>query len=348
MRTVSASFVPERLPRYSLELLILLVLFTPWLWRRAQGALLGWVYTLHYKWGAFRAARLFIDVVRYLPVSAWTRSQLRRMKTYVHESLGETDAAVAGARELAAHAKADGCWSCANGAVNVFINAGLYLEALEFEKECRPTSDEQAQEQERLLVHFNLVEAVYNLGGWSAAGSRLEQLKDALRPHPLLWNFFPIQRAWILAHAGRGVEALVLLDEVEEQRVPRAYRSEFHYTRAAALLAVERYEDARHAVGKGIEVARRASSHRNGLFLRGRIALAAGHSEEALRLFEAGASHRYKGQGGDALLAWGDGLERLGRMDEAREVWRLVLERDKQSGAAREASSRLRSRPPPA
>ncbi|HYO72938.1 MAG TPA: tetratricopeptide repeat protein, partial [Archangium sp.] len=80
---------------------------------------------------------------------------------------------------------------------------------------------------------------------------------------------------------------------------------------------------------------------RNGLLLLGRIALAAGRLEEALRFFEAGATHPYKGQGGDGLLAWGDCLAKLGRQEEARKTWQLVLDRDAQSGAASEAASRL-------
>jgi tetratricopeptide (TPR) repeat protein len=120
------------------------------------------------------------------------------------------------------------------------------------------------------------------------------------------------------------------------------YRCEFFFTRAAALLALHRYGEARRAAEEGLERARRVSSTRNGLFLLGRIALAAERLEEALRFFEAGATHpTYKGQGGDALLAWGDCLEKLGRHEEARVAWGLVLERDAQSGAAWEAQARL-------
>lgn len=344
METLPASFVPERFTQNQAALLVILVLLAPWLWRQAQVVLWRAANVLHYDWGASRAARLLLGLVRRLPVAASAHSSLARTDIYIQEALGETQAAVAGARGLTAHARADGCWACANCAANVFINAGLYLEALELEKGDLRTEDEPNRRLEHLLVRFNLVEAVYNLGGWTAASKRLEQLKEEARLHPLVWNFYPIQSAWILAHTGRGEEALEVLESVYEEQVPYPYRSELYFTRAAALLAVKRYEDAHQAARRGIELARRASSQRNGLFMQGRIALAAGHSEKALRFFETGARHRYQGQGGDALLAWGDELARLGRLDEAGKVWRLILERDPQSGAAWEAAARLRTR----
>ncbi len=300
-------------------------------------------------WGAFRATRALAGFLEMLPLADWMRSPLWRLKLYALSALGETEAAVAGARSIASHASADACAPCANCAINLFINAGLYREALAIERDWQGPShpDEPWMAREWTLVRFNLVEAVYNLGGWEAARARLAALEEPARAYPYLWNFFPIQRAWILAHTGHGEEALRALEQVDWRRISRVYRSEFFFTRAAALLALHRYDEARRAAVEGLERARRDSSARNGLFLLGRIVLAAGRLEEALRFFEAGASHpTYKGQGGDALLAWGDCLEKLGRHDEARVAWGLVLERDKQSGAAWEATSRLGSTAP--
>lgn len=312
-------------------------------WGRVHRLLLRLTAWCCYDWGAYRTTLALIRLLEGLPLAAWMRSPLWREELYAHSALGDTGSAVAGARRLAVHAKADGCLPCANCATNLFINAGLYLEALDIEKGWRGPSNppEPSAAHEWALVRFNLVEAVYNLGSWEAASARLSTLEDAARGFPFLWNFFPVQRAWILAHGGRGEEALAALENVDYRRVPRVYRSEVHFTRAAALLALCRHEEAQREARMGLRLARRVSSTRNGLFLLGRIVMAAGRLEEALRFFEAGATHPYKGQGGDALLAWGDCLAKLGRQEEAREAWRLVLERDTQSGAASEAASRL-------
>ena len=51
--------------------------------------------------------------------------------------------------------------------------------------------------------------------------------------------------------------------------------------------------------------------------------------------------HRYRYQGGEGLLLWGDALARLGRLDEARAAWALVGERDPESESAVTATARL-------
>ncbi|MFY0569577.1 tetratricopeptide repeat protein [Archangium lansingense] len=312
------------------------------LWSRVHRVLLQLTVRCG-EWGAFRAALALTRLLEWLPLTARMRTLLWREKLYAHSALGNTGTAVAGARRLAVHAKADGCTRCATCAVNVFINAGLYRETLDIERGWKGPSEEapSAERNEWALVRFNLVEAVYNLGSWEAASARLSTLEETARGFPFLWNFFPVQRAWILAHTGRGEEALAALVNVDCRLVPRVYRSEVRFTHAAALLALCRYEEAEREARMGLKLARRASSTRNGLFLLGRIAMAAGRLEEALRFFEAGATHSYKGQGGDGLLAWGDCLGKLGRHEEAREAWQRVLARDTQSGAASKAASRL-------
>jgi tetratricopeptide (TPR) repeat protein len=312
------------------------------LWKRAHWLLFRLAWRCSHS-GSYRATRALVGFLEKLPLDVGMRAALWRMELYALSALGETEAAVAGARRLVVHATTEGCAACANCVANLFINAGLYLEALALERDWRGSSEPQTsyEEQEWALVRFNLVEAVYNLGGWEAAHARLNALEEVARRHPFLWNFFPVQRAWILAHTGRGTEALEALHQVEWRAVHREYRSEVCFTRAAALLTLRRYDEARQEASAGLKLALRASSTRNGLFLLGRIAHAAGRREEALRFFEAGASHPYKGQGGDALLAWGDCLDELGRHEQAQQAWRLVLERDKQSGAAWEATSRL-------
>ena len=123
--------------------------------------------------------------------------------------------------------------------------------------------------------------------------------------------------------------------------VPAEYRAEFHYAGAFVALAEGALPRAEEAVHAGLKVARRASTERNGLFLLAQLAERAGHVEEALRLYASGAAHRFKGQGGDALLAWGDLLAQ-GRDDaQARRAWALAVARDPESPAAVIARQRL-------
>ena len=84
----------------------------------------------------------------------------------------------------------------------------------------------------------------------------------------------------------------------------------------------------------------RVSSRRNALAISGRVAAAMHDWTEAERMFRAAALHPYRGQGGDALLLWGDVLSRLGRLDEARRAYALAVERDPQSESAQLAQAR--------
>ncbi len=309
------------------------------------GALFQLAEECSFHLGAYRGTLLLTRLIWLLGPDAAMRRSLRQLTVHAREALGETARAIEGARRLADEARAVGSWALANTAINTFINAGLYKEALEVEH-LWPRQEAQAPEQEPLgepeaLVQLNLCEALYNLGDWKAAGERLHRLEEAVGEVPILRNSILLQRAWIQANTGWGADALSCIEQVEREDLPRVYWSEVAFTHAAALLSLRRYDEAEQQARAGLALARRVASTRNGLFLLGRIALEAGHLDEALRHFEAGAAHPYKGQGGSGLLAWGDCLERLGRSEQARAAWRLVLERDPQSGAARKATSRL-------
>ncbi|HYO65244.1 MAG TPA: hypothetical protein VEU33_04115, partial [Archangium sp.] len=104
------------------------------LWSRVHRVLLGLTARCCYEWGAFRATLALAHFLKWLPLAAWMRARLWREELYAHSALGHTGTAVAGARRLAVHAKADGCLPCATCVVNLFINAGLYLEALDIER----------------------------------------------------------------------------------------------------------------------------------------------------------------------------------------------------------------------
>ncbi|HEX8823265.1 MAG TPA: tetratricopeptide repeat protein [Archangium sp.] len=296
-----------------------------------------------FHFGTYRATLASIRALRLLGAPRWMRPSLLQLTVHAREALGQTASAVEGARRLVGEARALRSWDLANTAINTFINAGLYEEALEVERrwERQETPEVEPLDTEEGLVQLNLAEALYNLGDWEAASERLQGVEKVVEPQPLLKHALLMQRAWIQANTGRGADALETLARVDRQSLPRVYWSEVAFTHAAALLAVGRYEEAEREVRAGLECARRVASTRNGLFLLGRIALRAGRLDEALPHFEAGAAHPYRGQGGRALLEWGDCLERLGQGSRAREVWRLVLERDPRSEAAREAASRL-------
>ncbi|HYO59815.1 tetratricopeptide repeat protein [Archangium sp.] len=298
-----------------------------------------------FHWGAYHGTLRITRAIGLLGADELMKRSLLQLRVHAHEALGDTARAIEGARRLVDEARDAGDWGLANTAINTFINAGLYQEALEVERRWEPqaahTAEELGPDEQAALARFNLCEALYNLGDWEAASERLRAVEETQAGEPLLRHAILMQRAWILAHTGRGADALATLDLLNRQDIPRVYWSEVAFTRAAALLALRRYDEAGNEVRAGLKLARRVASTRNGLFMLGHIALAAGRLEEAARHFEAGAAHPYKGQGGGALLAWGDCLEKLGRGDRARDAWRLVLERDPQSAAAREAASRL-------
>jgi tetratricopeptide (TPR) repeat protein len=91
----------------------------------------------------------------------------------------------------------------------------------------------------------------------------------------------------------------------------------------------------------GGDLAIRPSSRRNALFIRARVAAAAGELDRAESLCRTAASHSYRAQGGDGLLLWGDVLTQLERVEEGCEAYQLAIERDPQSESARLAAARL-------
>ncbi|MFY0524287.1 hypothetical protein ACN28I_14320 [Archangium gephyra] len=328
--------------------LALLAMIAVLLRQPLMGALFALAEECSFHWGAYRGTLRITHAIGLLGPDERMRRSLRQLRVHAHEALGQTARAVEGARRLADEARRVGDWSLANTAINTFINAGLYQEALEVERGWEPQAahssegvgDELGPDEQAALAQFNLCEALYNLGDWEAARERLRVVEEAAVGEPLLRQAILMQRAWILAHTGQAAEALAALEQLKREDIPRVYWSEVAFTRAAALLALGRYEEAGNEAREGLKHARRVASTRNGLFMLGHIALAAGRLEEAARHFEAGAAHPYKGQGGGALLAWGDCLEKLGCGERAREAWRLVLERDPQSAAARDAATR--------
>lgn len=235
------------------------------------------------------------------------------------------------------------CLNLAGNAAGALVWAGRYEQAVTLVDSAleRAGRETRMHEIARVLPLLNSAEALYNRGLWTEALTRLEGLDAAVARSSYEAAWLTLQRAWILAHSGRGSDALTLAESVSLEAVKRPYAAEVYFTRAAALLSLGRLADAEAAVRTGMEAAVRPSSERNGCFLLGRVLVAARKLEDAEQWFRRGAEHHYRGQGGDGLLAWGDCLASLGRLDEAQRAWELAIERDSQSASAGLAAERL-------
>jgi tetratricopeptide (TPR) repeat protein len=258
---------------------------------------------------------------------------------------GRLSEAAALARACLADPKAPS-WS-RNVAIDVLISAGEYQAALGAELPAR--APKNAPDASGLvLIQINLAEAEYNLGRWDAAEARLGPLDAAARRFPISRAGLLQQRAWIAAHRGRAAEALELCGRVKPRWLPAAYRAEYHFTRAAALLAAGQTDRAESALADAEALVKRASSRRNAFVLRARVAAARGDLAAVERLCREAASHPFSGQGGSGLLLWARTLEQLGRDGEALEAFRLVTLRDPESEAARAAAEALAAASHPA
>jgi hypothetical protein len=282
-------------------------------------------------------ARSFSWPVRMLFGSVFGGSLVFQSLAFALRDAGKVEAARAMA--LARIAEPDVPSRSRNAAIDLLISAGAYEAALRAEPQ--PYTPANSSDALGLtLIQVNLAEAEYNLGRWDAAEERLRPLDLACGAFDIARAGLLQQRAWISAQRGRGDEALDLCARVKPKWLPRTYRAEYHFTRAAALLACRRLDEADWAVVQGEKVARRLSSKRNALFLRARVAAARDDWNAVERLCRAAADHRFRAQGGDGLLLWAEALEKLGREAEAIQVRGLVRERDPESEAARLASAR--------
>jgi tetratricopeptide (TPR) repeat protein len=288
--------------------------------------------TLVFRDGDFRRALWWVELHSWL----WGKDSAREFRVYLAEYTGRTSDAVEFAEALASG-------PCSahhlNIAVNAFINAGKYRRALEVGEADQPPRNS--------LVQLNLAEAEYNLGQWEAALERLDVARQLNNPvSPVVAAGETAQRAWILGHLGRVAEADSAVETVNPMALPHIFRSEFFYTRSLIALASGDAKTALMRADEGLAIAKRASSVRNGVFLRARALAMGGDCTGALREFEGGASHTYQGQGGAALLEWGDLLLKAGREDEARKAWASAVEKDPESESAVKASERLETGAP--
>ncbi len=227
-----------------------------------------------------------------------------------------------------------------NAAICAAISVGRYQSAIERARNlsCWPASASTSG-PEWWLVRVNVSEALYNLGRWEKALEAIDGLeKDALGMNLAgLLN----QRSWIFCHTGRATDALALHLTADRNGLPPIFYAEHHFTRALCLLELKRFDESAAELDVAETFAMRITSKRNLIYMRARLAMARGDFEAAEKLYRLGAKHPYRGQGGEALLAWGDCLVKLDRSDEARTAWELCVRRDPQSASAVTAQQRL-------
>jgi tetratricopeptide (TPR) repeat protein len=288
--------------------------------------------------GAWRLSRVLGHLAPYVLGSEFARALAFESEAFALREEGRiTEArALVNARLLE---QAVPAWS-RNSAIDILISAGAYKEALAAEPP--PSLPANAREALSLaLIQINLAEAEYNLGRWDDAEARLRPLDLCCWAYPITRAGLLQQRAWIALHGGRASEALAMCDSIKPRWLPPTYRAEYHFTRAAALVAAGRNDEAEVALKEGEILARRLSSRRNALFLRARLAAANEDWVKVERFCRDAAEHPFRGQGGAGLLLWASALQQLGRQREADDTLRLVAERDPESEAATAAAEML-------
>jgi tetratricopeptide (TPR) repeat protein len=240
-------------------------------------------------------------------------------------------------------------WLWLNCAINAMINAGRYKEALRLKARWSSDFLERAHRRHPdgyLLVHLNLVEALYNLGRFGCANQLLETITPECeeRGSRLVRAGLGLQKAWLSVLMGDPAGALELLMTVNERHLPRSFRAEVHFTRAAALRDVGRLREAKIAAEAGATLSLRASSKRNALFVLGSIAAAEGQPKRAIEILEHGATHAYRAQGADGLVLLGEQYLQIGLNVESDWAYACAIARDPQGFAARRAGRRLRKK----
>lgn len=234
---------------------------------------------------------------------------------------------------LARPASLDG--NVQNTLVCLEVAAGRYREALAWHEV--PVHGVWSDEG-RGLVRLNVAEALACLG-------RLED-SLAMTDFPastwgLLEAGVAAHRAWVLAELGRIDEARATLERSAAQRTELGdFEAEWHFSAFVVALAARDFMSAGHALDAAAACAVRGSSERNVHFLRGRLEFARGDVAAAVAHFERGGALPYLGQGGAALLEWGDALAQLGREEEARAIWARCVRDDPQSPSAIAAARR--------
>jgi tetratricopeptide (TPR) repeat protein len=231
-----------------------------------------------------------------------------------------------------------------NTRVCVLIAAGRYRAALRASPyPFRRAEAFEANSHEYALLVINQAEALYNIGRWRRAERLMLAIIDTgiLASSGMALGGGANQLAWIFASTGRADVAQWILEGIDPALLSPDYRAEAYFTRAWAALQDGQLEKAQKHLTEGKGWSVRASSARNELFLWARLRAAQGQINEALAMCQSAADHKFRGQGGDGLLFWGDLLRDAGRTDDARSAWILAIERDPESQGAQTARKRL-------
>ncbi len=225
--------------------------------------------------------------------------------------------------------------------LNIFVclevAAGCYREALEWRPRWKATLSGDGD----AVVTINEAEALACLGMLEASLALVEPLEPKLG-----WvrTARAAHRAWVLAELGRLDEARAQLAEIRfgvDEPFPYEFIAELWFSRFAVALAERNFEAAWNALAQSRPFVVRESSRRNLFFYSARLASAQGKLEAAADEFAIGGANVYRAQGGPCLVEWGCVLTKLGRHEEAREVWRRCLVEDPQSPAADIARAHL-------
>lgn len=282
--------------------------------------------------------RQVIRALRYLPLPNGTHLA-RFFRCRVASDEGETAEATRELEDLLRLLPAGSrltSWMFA-GTIDIWVNAGRYRTALLAARDARWRG---ASWELSCVGHVNRAEALHNLGRDGLALALLRRQRARLERSALGRNGAIALEAWIFAQRGNAAQARAVFGRIDPKPLSPYYLSEVLYTHAAIELAGNELDRAFTLASHGLAKAVRASSERNGHFLLGRIDLARGQLEQALVHYERGRHHRYRGQGGTALLELGQLYERLNRPNAAREVYAEALARDPESPAARECRAR--------
>jgi tetratricopeptide (TPR) repeat protein len=287
------------------------------------------------------ATLLIIDALRRWLHRAWHKAY--RNRTLALEN-GRLDEALELSERMAEH------WPLsptpANALVEMAITTGHYRRALSASEEWKERIRDipvKHPHPELLLIELNVTEALYNLGRFGCAERRLNAMRDAVVKSRwlLLLHGFRTQRAWLFMLRNRPKKALSVIERVNDRRLPRLYRAEVAFARAAVLRDLGRLDEARTEAERGRSIAKRCSSKRNALFLLGSIAARANDIPRAIAYLEEGAAHVYQGQGGDGLLLLGDLYGRDGRREDQKRAYEWAARRDPESVWGRAARRRL-------
>lgn len=251
-------------------------------------------------------------------------------------NLGHTEDAVAAARVSLGRPDRHDCpLVLVNHAITVFVNAGLYEEALATPGRWSRAARENGRRADPAhwaYVRINLAEALHNLGASAEALRDLEDVRELAAGQPVAEHGRRCLKAWIHVDRGELDDARAELEQVDVSQLAD-YEPEVAYAWAALERDCGNFEEAMRHAEAGLAAAKRASSVRNGHFMVAGIAALAGDAARARTHFEQAANHRYRGQAGEGLERYAAFLEAQGEPDRAREMRRLAVERDPQRHA---------------